>query len=192
LTAAIMLLGSAICNAQATIPEILVKGSVSDQMNYIETNTRIYENYRAIREDMFQMLKNHAIDSLAKAKTNIMELGQLRNTLNLQIDSLNNTLDLAKEAASELSRTKNSIRVLGMEINKLTYNSIMWTIVAVLASLLVLGFLIFKRNLVASLTNKNDLKDLRIEFEAYRQKTRIEREKVSMDHFNEIRKLKGK
>jgi hypothetical protein len=39
---------------------------------------------------------------------------------------------------------------------------------------------------------KKELKELKAEFEEYRQKSRIEREKVSMDHFNEIRKLKGK
>jgi hypothetical protein len=37
-----------------------------------------------------------------------------------------------------------------------------------------------------------DLIELKDEFEGYRQKTRLEREQMTRDHFNEIKKLKGK
>jgi uncharacterized membrane-anchored protein YhcB (DUF1043 family) len=69
---------------------------------------------------------------------------------------------------------------------------LIWTIIAILATLLCIGFLAFKRNITVTSNTKKELKELKAEFEAYRQKTRLEREKVSMDHFNEIRKLKGR
>jgi hypothetical protein len=178
--------------SQTSAPDILKKGSVVEQMNYIETNTRIYENFRAIREDMFQMIKNNSLDSLSKAKTDIAGYVKLSFDLNNRIDSLVNSLNTTKEEAKELSRTKNSIKVLGLNLNKASYNSIMWLIVGSLAILLVLGFLLFKRNIMITFSTKKDLAELKSEFEEYRQKTRIDREKVSMDHFNEIRKLKGK
>jgi preprotein translocase subunit SecF len=178
--------------SQTSVPEILEKGSVKEQLNYIETNTRIYENFRAIREDMFQMVKNHALDSLSKAKSDIAGYVKQRADLNSRIDSLENNLNTTMEEAKELSRTQNSIKVIGMNLNKTSYNSIMWLILSGLATLLILGFIFFKRNLFITLSTKKDLDDLKNEFEQYRQKTRIEREKVSMDHFNEIRKLKGK
>jgi hypothetical protein len=178
--------------SQTSVPEILEKGSVKEQMNYLETSTRIYENFRAIREDMFQLVKNHSLDSLSKAKSDIAGYVKQRADLNSQIDSLENNLNITREEAKELSRTKNNIKVLGINLNKTSYNSIMWLIVSGLATFLVLGFLIFKRNITVTLSTKKDLVELRNEFEQYRQKTRIDREKVSMDHFNEIRKLKGK
>jgi uncharacterized membrane-anchored protein YhcB (DUF1043 family) len=67
----------------------------------------------------------------------------------------------------------------------------MWMIVLGLALLLVIGFLAFKRNMTITLNTKKELAELRTEFEEYRKKTRLEREKMSMDHFNEIRKLRG-
>jgi hypothetical protein len=169
-----------------------VNGTLSEQMNYIENRTNIYENYRAIREDMFQKIKDNAVDSLTKTKKKIAGFVVLTSTLNFRIDSLKGSLITTKEEVKELSRTKNSIRVIGMELNKVTYNSSMWTIVAGLAALLVFGYLIFMRNRTVTLSTKKELKELKAEFEEYRQKSRIEREKVSMDHFNEIRKLKGK
>ncbi len=77
-------------------------------------------------------------------------------------------------------------------MNKVIYNTMMWTIAGVLLFLLVIGFLAFKRNLAVTHNTKKDYDELRTEYENYRQKSRLEREKMSMDHFNELKKLKGK
>ena len=90
-----------------------------------------------------------------------------------------------------MTRTKNSIKLLGLEVNKLTYNSIMWLIIAGLAACLVIGFLVFKRNLYSIHHIKKELSELKEEFEAYRKSAREAREKMSMEHFNEIKKLRG-
>jgi hypothetical protein len=192
LVAVIAIIGNTIGFGQTTIPQILIKGSISEQMNYIETSTRIYENYRAIREDMFQIIKNNSVDSLIKAKNRINGFVLFTDNLNRRIDSLKASLEAAKLEMEMLSTTKNSIHVIGLELNKAIYNSIMWTIVAVMAALLIIGFLTFKQSLSIHFSTKKDLQELKSEFEEYRQKTRIEREKVSMDHFNEIKKLKGR
>jgi hypothetical protein len=189
---AIVVLGATKVTGQTSSPEILSNGTLVEQMNYVESKTRIYEDYRAIREDMFQKLKNNAVDSLTKARNNITGFVALTSTLNSRIDSLKSNLDVKKEEVKQLTRTKNSIRVFGAELNKTSYNSLMWTLVAILATLLGIGFLAFKRTITVTSNTKKELRELKEEFDAYRQKTRIEREKVSMDHFNEIRKLKGR
>ncbi len=180
---------SALC--QTEIPEVLNKGSLPEQMKYLEEKTRIYENYRAIREDMFQKIKGNTLDSLTSAKGKISAYVALTGTLNSRISSLRDSLASTQADLNETTRTKNNISILGMGMNKTAYNSIMWTILAVMIFLLAAGFLIFKRNLVATSKTKNELEELKKEFEGYRQKTRLEREKMSMDHFNEIRKLRG-
>jgi cell division protein FtsB len=176
---------------QTTIPEVLENGTLREQMNYLEEKTRIYENYRAIREDMFQLIKRNAVDSLSKAQGQITMLAVMNRNLVARIDSLTANVDDLETKLDEAVRTKENIHVLGMNINKNAYNSIMWIIIAVLLFLLGFGFLIFKSNLSTMLRTKKDLEELKVEFEAYRQKKRIEIEKMGMDHFNEIRKLKG-
>jgi hypothetical protein len=178
--------------SQTTMPEILEKGTLQEQMKYLEEKTRIYENYRAIREDMFQLVMKNTLDSLQKAKNNINELSLQKKNLNSRIDSLNKNLVTTKDQLGEMTRTKDSISIIGIEMNKIAYNSLMWTIIAVLALLLVIGFLAFKRNRVVTVSTKKELAELKSEFEAYRTKTRLDREKMSMDHFNEIKKLKGR
>ena len=183
---------SNIIYCQSTIPEILENGTLEEQLNYLEERTRIYEDYRAIREDMFQLVKKNSIDSLSSGKSRINSLIARNNNLSSEIDSLNNTLSLTRNDLDEAVRTKNTIRLLGMNLNKFAYNTIMWIITGVLCFLLVSGFLAFRRNISVTTETKKELEDLKNEFEEYRTKSRIEREKMSLDHFNEIRRLKGK
>lgn len=178
-------------NGQATMPDELNKNTLKEQMNYIGEHTRIYENYRAIREDMFQKIKGNVSDTLSAAKSTIVRLNNLTSTLNHTIDSLNTTLETTKTRLEDITRTKNSIRLLGLEVNKLIYNTIMWTIVAGLVAILVIGFLVFKRNLSVTINTRKEFRELKDEFEAYRKTSREAREKMSMDHFNELKKLKG-
>jgi hypothetical protein len=192
LIVAIMLLGSLTLRSQVTIPDILEKGTLKEQMNYLEEKTRIYENYRAIREDMFQLVKNNAVDSLLKAENKIVEFSGLNSSLIIRIDSLNNILVTTKEQLKEAVRTKNNIRVIGIGVNKVAYNSIMFIIIGSLVFLLVVGFLAFKRNIVITQSTKKEFNELKTEFDAYRNKTRLDREKMSMDHFKEIQKLQGR
>jgi len=177
---------------QTTMPEVFENATLPEQMTYLQEKTRIYEFYRAIREDMFQKIKKNALDSLSASKAEISELMILNTRLNITIDSLNTLLEGTNIKLDEVTRTKNSIRVLGMEVNKFGYNSVMWIIVAGLATLLVMGFMAFKRTLITTKNTRKDLEDLKTEFEAYRKSSREAREKMSMDHFNELKRLRGK
>jgi len=176
---------------QTTMPEVLYKNSLKDQLNYIEEKTRIYENYRAIREDMFQKLKGNISDTLFSATNRIAALKNTTSGLNSKIDSLKTLYSTTNTELENVTRSKNSIKVIGIEVNKQSYNTFMWTIVAGLIAVLALGFLVFKRNMAITHNTKKELLDLKNEFEAYRKTTREAREKMSMAHFLELQKLKG-
>jgi len=176
---------------QTTMPEVLYKNSLKDQLNYIEEKTRIYENYRAIREDMFQKLKGNISDTLFSATNKIAALKNTTSGLNSKIDSLKTLYSTTNTELENVTRSKNSIKVMGIEVNKQSYNTFMWTIVAGLIAVLALGFLVFKRNMAITHNTKKELLDLKNEFEAYRKTTREAREKMSMAHFLELQKLKG-
>jgi hypothetical protein len=179
-------------NSQTTIPAELNNNTIKEQLIYLEGHTRIYENYRAIREDMFQKLIVNVNDSLSMIKNNNTGLKSLTSELNIKIDSVTLASELFNTKIEELTRTKNSIRILGIEVDKLVYNSIMWTIVAGLVVLLVIGFLMFKRNLVVIINTKKELKAFIAEFEAYRKTSQQARDQLYTDHSNELKKLRGK
>lgn len=178
--------------SQSDMPDVMKQGKLTDQLNFIEERTRIYEYYRAIREDMFQQIKRNTLDTLSAFNSEITELTMAKTSLDRKIDSLNIIVSDARAKLDEAVKTKNNIRVLGMNVNKFVYNSIMWIILIGLTALLTLGFLIFKRNLIVTRNTRKDLEDLKAEFEAYRKQSREAREKMSMEHFNALRKLRAK
>ncbi len=177
--------------AQTAMPPELSKDKLKEQLKYIEEHTIIYENYRAIREDMFQRIKANVSDTLSMNNNTILSLKNNVSSLKHSIDSLNSSLAATKTNLDDMTKSKNSIKVLGIELNKVAYNSVMWSIVGVLVALLVIGFLVFKRNLSVIINLKKELRELKEEFEAYRKTTREAREKMSMAHFNELKKLRG-
>lgn len=175
----------------APIPEELQKTPVRDQLNYVEAHTRIYENFRAIREDVFQKLKKNISDTLSYWHQQMAVLKKGTSNLNSTIDSLNSTLNTTKTNLTDITNSKNSIKFLGMEVEKGTYNTIMWAIIIVLLLILVIGLLVFRRNQAVIINRNKDLQDLKNEFEAYRKTSREAREKMALAHFNELKKLRG-
>ena len=173
------------------MPDVLKTGKLTEQLNYIEERTRIYEYFRAIREDMWQQIKKNTLDTLAVAKGEISTLTLSENKYNVRIDSLNKLVTDARANLDEAVRTKNNIKVLGLDINKFAYNSVMWIILASLAAILAIGFLVFKRNIAVTRNTKKDLEELKTEFESYRKQSREAREKMSMEHFNELKKFRA-
>ena len=176
---------------QNEMPDVFKQEPIPQQLKYLEEHTRIYENFRAVREDIFQKFSKNTIDTLTKSTTRINALILRNEVLTNRIDSLKKAQESFNAELKEVTRTKESIRVFGLEINKKIYNSSMWTIMAVLLMLLLIGYLTFRQNRIITLRTKKDLSELMDEYEKYKKKTRLEREKMTIDHFNEIKKLRG-
>jgi len=163
---------------QTDMPDVFRDNSLKDQLNYLDERTRIYDNYRAIREDMFQKLKSNVSDTLNAMNKKLAGFNNSGAELNDSIAALRADLASTKTQLEEMTITKNSISLLGIEVNKQAYNKIMWIILGLMLAALVVGFLIFKRNLLLMASTKNDFQELKNEFEAYRKTSREAREAI--------------
>jgi len=177
--------------SQTAVPDVLQNGTLKQQMDFIQEKTRIYEDFRAIREDMFQKMKVNSLDSLKAAKSEIKGLKNDTRRLNSTIDSLNTSVGTIRADLDQMTKTKNSISLMGIEINKNVYNGVLWSIIVALAGLLTAGFMAYQRNHKVTTQTKKECEELKKEFEAYRKASREAREKMSMTHFNELKKLRG-
>lgn len=187
----VLIVFTANARSQTSMPDELTKSPLKDQINYIEEHTKIYENFRAIREDMFQKIKKNILDSLSTTSSRVAALNSRNSGSNRTIDSLQSSLDSTKTSLTEITRSKNSVKFLGMEVEKGTYNTIMWSIVIGLLLITLVVFLIYKRNQSVIDNRNKDLQDLRTEFEVYRKTSREAREKMAQQHFNELKRLRG-
>jgi preprotein translocase subunit SecF len=177
-------------HCQQRMPEVMDTGSIGEQLNYIHERTLIYENYRAIREDIFQKMRSNTMDTLLAVKENIDELDKLLSGSNAQGDSLNRYLTRTKEELDQTIKNKNSLTFLGIKMSKTLYNTIMWSVIIALGVILILVFLSFSRNRTVTVQTRKDLEDIREEFDNYRTTSRERYEKLVVSHHHEIKKLK--
>jgi len=177
--------------SQESMPDVFREETIPEQLKYLQEHTRVYENFRAIREDIFQKISKNTNDTLSKNRSRISTLVSSNKALQSRIDSLLKIQEASEKTLAEITRTKESLNVLGMQVNKKAYNTLMWTILGILILLLLIGYLTFRQNRNITVRTRKDLNDLKEEYEKYQKKTRLEREKMTIDHFNEIKKLRG-
>ena len=176
--------------AQKKMSAVMDTASMKEQLNYVQKHTKIYDQFRAIREDYFQKIKKNAVDSLNKSKQTIASLKETIGDLNSEVASLKEELAQTKQQLEEVTHTKDSLLFLGIRMKKAAYNVLMWGIIAGLATLLVILFLMYKRSHVVTVHTKKELNELKEEFENYRKSTRERIEKMTISHHKEIQKLR--
>lgn len=176
--------------AQAKMMEMLDSAAIREQMDYIQQKTLIYENFRAIREDIFQKMKRNVLDTISDIKKDRTELNRLLFALNTQIDTLNSEKALLMEELDTAIKNKNTISFLGIPMNKILYNTLMWAIIIGLASLLVILFLLYKRNHSVTIQMRKDFEELKEEHERHKKQARERYEKLVVSHHHEIQQLK--
>lgn len=164
--------------------------TLEGQLDYLQNRTRIYENFRAIREDMFQKMKKNAIDSLNAAKLDIAILNSELTERNMEIETLNSDLGRARNERDQAIRTKDNFTLLGMEMNKGIYSTVLWIIILALALFGTVMFLFFKRAHVVTSQTQKELEQLKEEYEEHKKSSREKYEKLVVSHHNEIMKLK--
>ncbi len=186
---ALLLAGGGAALAQGTA-EPLDTATLEGQLDYLQNRTRIYENFRAIREDMFQKIKRNSIDSLNAAKLDIATLNSELTERNVEIESLNTDLGRARNERDQAIRTKDSFTLLGMEMNKGVYSTILWIVILALAVFGAVMFLLFKRAHVVTSQTGRELETLKEEYEEYKKGAREKYEKLVVSHHNELMKMK--
>jgi tetrahydromethanopterin S-methyltransferase subunit B len=176
--------------AQAGTSAVLDTADLKSQMEYLKERTRVYDEYRAIRDDIFLKMQNNALDSLNSQKSEVARLNSEVKERDTRIEALNSDLNRAKSERDQAIRTKDGFSFLGIQLQKAIYNTIMWVIVIGLAVLVVILFLMFKRSHVVTSHTRKELESVQQEFEDYRKSSREKYEKLVVSHHNEIMKLK--
>jgi hypothetical protein len=182
--------GESFLSAQG-MPEVFDNGTLEEQYDYLQNRTLIYNNFRAIREDMFLEIKKNSLDSLNKSFDEINRLNQQILQHQIENDSIQKNLTTAISERDIAIEERDSLFLFGLPLSKSFYNILLWSIIAALALACIVAGILFKRaNVIASQKTK-DMKELQLEFEEYKKASRERFEKQAIDHFNEVKRSKG-
>lgn len=166
--------------------------TLEQQFEYILDKTRIYEGYRAIRNDVYLKMQKNALDSLNQHILNEQRLRSQLDQRNSEINKLKSDLDLISGERNEAIRNQDSMKFLGINISKTLYNSVMWFVILGLAILVTILFISFRRAHIVTRNVKEKLNTLQEEYESHRKSSREKYEKLVVSNYNELMKLKNR
>lgn len=164
--------------------------TIEDQFNEVVDESNDYQDYKVIKKNKINKLRQNILDSIETLESRIggsqNELGQQAQT----IDSLSMELRATKEDLALSREKENGIEVFGVITEKATYNTILWTIIAVL--LIILAYLGYKFKNSHNVTKEAQLKlaETEIELETHRQKALEREQKLRRKLQDEINKKK--
>lgn len=173
-----------------TVKKFTDTGSVNNQFDNLIKNSNRYQDYKVVKKTWLLKLKSNVTDSISASKTEIISANKLINAQKKSVDSLKLAIHTSETSISNLNNQIQSISLFGMQINKGTFKTLMFSIIVVLALLLLFFISKFKQSNSITSQAKLDLKELDEEFETHRKKALEREQKVRRQLQDELNKQK--
>jgi len=168
----------------------LNSGTIDSQFDYLYKISPKWEDYRSIKINNLFKFKKNVADSLVLGREKLITANTTIATQKSEIEKLKVTLGETNENLTSVTSEKDNINFLGISMSKSGYNTILWSIIGVLAAATALFVIKFKRSNVVTVDAKKGKSEIEEEFESYRQRS-IEREqKLRRELQDEINKQK--
>ncbi|MEO9893352.1 tRNA (guanine-N1)-methyltransferase [Aurantibacter sp.] len=176
-------------------PELsLDKGTIDSQFEYVYKKSGNYradgKRYEVVRIISLDKLRSNVIDSLKAQYTNAAALQATISGHESTIESLNKKLEETTTNLSTVTEEKDSMSFLGIGVSKITYNTILWSIIAGLLGLMLFFMYKFRNSNILTQEAKTNLSELETEYEDHRRRALEREQKVSRQLQDEINKYK--
>jgi uncharacterized protein YdaL len=178
-------------HAQTGAIAVLDSAALEEQLDFIQEKTRVYNDFRAIRDDIFLKLMRNVKDTLNATQLEVEELKSRLTERNFRIETLNSDLTRIKNEKDEAIRNRDSLSLFGIQMRKGFYSTVLWFIIIGLAALAVSMVMLFRRSHQVTSHVKDELLALEGEFEEHKRSSREKYEKLVVAHHSEIIKLKN-
>lgn len=172
----------------------LDKGTIDSQFEYVYKKSGNYradgKRYEVVRIISLDKLRQNVIDSLKAQYKNAAELQATISGHESTIGSLNKKLEDTTTNLSSVTEEKDSMSFLGILVSKITYNTILWSIIAGLLGLMLFFMYKFRRSNILTQEAKSNLSELETEYEDHRRRALEREQKISRQLQDEINKYK--
>ncbi len=188
-----------ISSAQVTAQEdnlSLDKGTIDSQFEFLLKKSGNYNNnnisYEVVKRFWVNKIRKNILDTLKLNSDKINELKHTINTQQSETDALKNSLSKTTENLSAVTGEKDNMTILGISLNKGSYNFMVWTIIIVLFIFLLLFIYKFRNSNILTQEARSSLSELESEYEEHRRKALEREQKVRRQLQDELNKQKNK
>ncbi|WP_053002609.1 tRNA (guanine-N1)-methyltransferase [Kordia jejudonensis] len=169
----------------------LKEGPIEAQFEFIIKNSNKYQDYKVVKRAWIEKLQKNVADSInAIRKDYDAEVAKVA-TQQTEIEQLKTDLAAVNQKIADLNTEKDSISLLGIQLSKGTYQTLMWGIIAVLAILWLFFAYRFKSSNAITKEAKAKLAETEEEFEEHRKRALEREQQVRRKLQDEINKNKS-
>ncbi len=165
-------------------------GSVKNQFDYLINKSNRYQEFKVVKINWLNKLKSNVNDSLSVSKKELLNSFVTINSQKKTIDSLKVSLANSKNNITALTKEKQSISLFGIQLGKSFFKTLLFSIIGILAVLLVFFIIKFKQSNSITSQAKLDLKEVEEEFDTHRKKALEREQKVMRKLQDELNKQK--
>lgn len=166
-------------------------GSIDNQFEYVIRKSNRYQEYKVVKTNWLYTLKANTIDSLNSVKKQLSDTEQIVNNQEKEIDILKTNLSDTNSNLDKTKLEKDSMSLFGLQMSKIGYNLLMWSIIGGLLAFLLLFIYKFKNSNVITRNAKLALAETEEEFDAHRKRALEREQKVMRRLQDEINKQKA-
>ncbi len=175
----------------------LDEGPISSQFDFIAKKSGNYRadgvRYEVVKESNLYKLRSNVLDTMNAVNKKTTELKSTIAEHETTISSLNKKLGETTNTLASVTEEKDSMSFLGILVSKITYNTILWSIIAGLLGLTLFFMYKFRRSNTLTQEAKTALSEVEVEYEDHRRRALEREQKISrqlQDEINKSRKQK--
>lgn len=188
-------IGSVSAQTTTTTSDLsLDKGTIDSQFEFIYKKSGNYradgKKYEVVRTISLDKLRQNVLDSLKGFNQKVVQLNTTIAGHESTITSLNNKLEETTNNLTNVTEEKDSMSFLGILVSKITYNTILWSIIFGLLGLMLFFMYKFRRSNILTQEAKTSLSEVEEEYEDHRRRALEREQKISRQLQDEINKYK--
>ncbi|CAM3053464.1 hypothetical protein [Flavobacterium frigoris] len=174
--------------------KIVNLATVEGQFQNLIDKSNSFQDYKVIKKTSILKLQSNVLDSLKVSKNKVLANVAFLNSQKRVIDNLQAKSTASETVVSNLRSQKDSISLLGIQLEKTFFKTLFFLIVIGLIATLVFFIFKFKQSNIITVESKLALQQSEKEFEIYKEKA-LEREQKAMrrlqDELNKKKKEFG-
>lgn len=172
-------------SAQTQTP---VADSVDNRFDEMIKTSNNYQNYKVVRLMKLTELRKTTNDEIKALENHIADLDSNIESQDQQIENLKAELEETNSKLLKAEKSKGELSLIGLKMNKGTYQSIVIGIIVILLVFLFTFVNKFKASNKGTVKAKRDLEELKTEYDEYRQKALETQQKLGRQLIDERNK----
>ncbi|WP_017731025.1 hypothetical protein [Nafulsella turpanensis] len=155
--------------------------TLEEQFRSMKSASNSYQEYKVVKETLLDQFYSNVRDSLSTIRQDILEAQNKISAQQQEITRLQDELEEQQLAVEDSQYDIEHIEFLGIDVQKATYSTIVWSIIGILLIILAIAIYKYKSSNKVAVKKKNEYETLDTEFNEFKIRAREKETRLMRD-----------